>query len=149
MDDNFYTKAIRFLSQRPRSEKEVFDYLTKKKASQSHIGIILKKLKEQKFLDDTAFTKWWIESRMRFKPKGWNIIHQELRMKGVAEDIIDSLKTVPSVEEQAIHTLIAKKMRFLKYIEKGKMYKKLAGFLIRKGFSFEKIKPYIDEIMKK
>ena len=104
--DNFaklLNKAYRFLSYRPRSVKEVEDYLLKKssfaKASEGQekqeieklIDSIINKLKEQKFLNDFEFAKWWIESRAKFKPRALKIIKLELRQKGIDKELIEQV----------------------------------------------------------
>ena len=50
--EKFYNIALRFLAYRPRSEKEVRDYLTRKKNESSIIERVIVKLREQKFVDD-------------------------------------------------------------------------------------------------
>ena len=72
MDDfeKFYKASIRFLSFRPRSEKELSDYLTKKKCDDlTSKRIIESRLKKINLLDDEEFAKWWIEQRTLIKPQ--------------------------------------------------------------------------------
>ena len=66
---------MRFLSYRPRSEKEVKEKL-KIKYQKSNIkdltliiDKVIQKLKEKKFINDNEFAKGWIENRLRFKPR--------------------------------------------------------------------------------
>ncbi|MBI2036592.1 hypothetical protein HYT17_03105, partial [Candidatus Microgenomates bacterium] len=43
----FYDRALRFLSYRPRSQKEITDFLAKKKVAPIVVTKILQKLKQQ------------------------------------------------------------------------------------------------------
>ncbi len=51
-EEKFLNLAYRYLSYRPRSEKEVVDHLTKKKVNEKTITKIVARLKEQNYLDD-------------------------------------------------------------------------------------------------
>ena len=70
--EKFYNQALRFLSYRPRSEKEVRNKLKikseKLKIEDSTVTIdkIIQKLKEYNFINDLEFAKKWVEERLRF-----------------------------------------------------------------------------------
>lgn len=150
--DNYYNLILRFLSFRPRSEKEIKDKLKSKKADPSIIEKIILKLKEQKFLDDKEFVKWWIEQRTAFKPKGMILIKKELKQKGINEQLIEeainSLDFEIKSDKDKAKGLISKKILSLKGLPRQKIYQKLGAFLLRKGFDYETIKNAVDEIYK-
>lgn len=141
--EKYYNYSLRFLSYRPRSEKEIRDYLKKKKVSQDIIQQIIAKLKEHKFLNDEEFTKWWVESRTRFKPRSLRLIKMELKQKGISSDIIDA--QVSNDFEQA-KKLAEKKIARYKGLSKNQLYQKLGGLLSRRGFNYETVKKVIDEV---
>src|SRR3989344_6757140 len=96
--ERYYNLSLRFLSYRPRSEKEIIDYLKKKSSSvktsegqEKLIESIIKKLKEYKFIDDVEFAKFWIEQRTKFKHKPIRVIEYELKQKGINKEIIDDV----------------------------------------------------------
>ena len=77
--ESFFQKATNFISYRPRSEKEVRDYLKRKQKTKKKLkkvqnekitNQIIKRLKKNKFLDDREFAKWWVGQRLEFRPKG-------------------------------------------------------------------------------
>ena len=70
-----------YLSIRNRSEKEMRDYLVKKKAPEHIIERIITSLWDHKFLNDEAFARSWVLSRARIKPKGKALLKIELRQK--------------------------------------------------------------------
>ncbi len=157
MDEKFYTKALQYLSLRPRSEKEVRDNLLKFKATKEQIQIIIDLLKKQRFLDDVTFAKWWVEQRSNFRQKGWKIVELELKQKGINSDIIKnleleikkgSLEGVKSELEQA-KELVEKNIRKFKGLSRQQIYQRLGGFLGRRGFGYDIIKICIDEVLKK
>ncbi len=147
--EKVYNKALRFLSYRPRSEKEVRDNLLRKKASSQIVEQVIAKLKEQRFLNDEEFVKWWVEQRTTFKPRSMRIIKIELKQKGIPQEIIEKVVhssqfIVHSDLEQA-KKLVQKKIHRYKDFSKQELYKKLGGFLASKGFSWDVIKKSIDE----
>lgn len=149
--NKFYNQALRFLSYRSRSEKEIKDNLLKKKASQEVIDQIIVKLREHAFVNDKEFAKSWIESRMRFKPRGIRVIKMELKQKGISQEIIDSqiskLRSSVSNEEM-IQKLIQKKITRYKQLPPMEMKQKLFQFLSSKGFEYDDIKDALKDVGK-
>ena len=74
---------------RQRSRKEIYDRLKKKKFDEEIINETISFLKNKGFIDDQLFAKAWIESRIK-KPLGLRKIRQELNLKGIDKQIIDS-----------------------------------------------------------
>src|ERR1035437_4761786 len=91
MDDfeKFYKAAIRYLSFRTRSEKELSDYLTKKKCDELTSKRILDSLKRDKFLNDEEFARMWIRERTLINPKAIRVIKMELKQKGISKEVIE------------------------------------------------------------
>ena len=83
-------QTLHFLSFRLRSVEEVRKFLFKKNHPPELIQKAIDELSEHKFLDDQAFAGWWAESRIKH---GWGQIKikNELKMKGVGEEIINSV----------------------------------------------------------
>lgn len=142
--DDLYQKLLeasfRFLSFRPRSEKEIDDFLNKKTSDRDLHDRITARLRELGYLDDAKFTRWWMTQRQAHRPKGMRAIRQELKMKGIAVQGIklDEIK----LAKQAIE----KKLPLWSKLPKLELKKKLYGFLGRRGFSGETIHRVIDEV---
>ena len=147
--DKFYNKALRFLSYRPRSEKEIKDYFFRKKVPQEIISKVIIKLKEQKFINDEEFTKWWIEQRTTVAPRSMRVIKMELKRKGIDDQIISNFKFLISNDLELAKKLIEKKLPRYKSLSKQELYQKLSRFLSSKGFDWDTIKQSIDEVIKK
>lgn len=145
----FYDRSLRFLSFRPRSEKEIADFLKKKKVGEATIKKILDKLKEYKFLDDREFARWLIEQRQGRKPRGKRLIEMELKQKGIAEPIIEEAQNALSNQSELAKKALEKKVAVYRHLNRVKAYQKLSQFLLRRGFDWETVKGTIDEILKK
>lgn len=149
--DKLYEKTLRFLSFRPRSEKEIRDYLTKKKSHDLTTKKIVEKLKEHKFLNDEEFAKWWIEQRTRVKPRADRVIKFELTLKGIEKELIDNLLSKDNESDlKKAEGLAQIRMKRLRNIEdRRKVYEKLGRFLASKGFNYDIIKEVIDRTFAK
>lgn len=149
--EKYYTLCLRYLSLRQRSEKEIADYLKKKKTPDEIIVLIVTKLKKQKFLDDGLFARMWIEARSRGKPRSKWLLTRELREKGVSQEIIE--KTLSLSSEVASDLSLAKdaiEKRILKFKDapRQEVYQRVGGFLARRGFNWETSKRAIDDLLK-
>ena len=148
--EKFYNSALRFLSFRPRSEKELRTNLKGKHATNEIIEKIIIKLKEKRFINDEEFAKGWIESRLRFKPRSLRLIKLELRQKGIADEIIESgimnqeLGTDSDLEQAK--KLVEKRIKRVGHLPKQEVYQKLGRYLASKGFSWDTIKKAIDPV---
>jgi len=147
----YLENVYRYLAIRNRSEKEIRDYLTKKKAELEIITLIIEKLKKQKFLDDEKFARSWILSRARFRPKGKSALKFELLQKGISKEIIEKvlqekIEDMPDELTQA-KRLIERRIEKLKDKPKQEIYQKVGGFLARRGFDWNTIKKAIDSLL--
>lgn len=158
--EKLYNRTLNFLSYRPRSEKEIKDYLRKKlnklQMNTSELSIkiqdeIIKKIKKQKLINDKQFAFWWIEQRLSFRPRGKYLLKAELRQKGIDEKIIN--KALLTIDDKQLTVLarkiIDKKMKLYKNLPKLKLKQKLFSHLARRGFDFNVIKKVIDEKVEK
>ena len=128
-----YQRALEWVLVRPRSEKEVRDFLYKKiyekKLDKNYIYLIINKLKDKKYLDDKTFAEYYVENRFLKRGISKKRLRMELVKKGISGEIIDEVLDKRNDEEE-IKKIIAKKRN--KYTEE-----KLISYLCRQGFSFE------------
>ncbi len=143
-------KSVRFLSFRPRSEKEIQDYLKKKKTLPKLVVWVIKKLKEQRLIDDQAFADWWVEQRASFRPRGQRALMVELRQKGVAPIMAEeTVKRLVKKELPLARKAVQKKMAVWQKLGEKELWQKLVSFLGRRGFSWETIRKVLAEIVEK
>lgn len=143
-------KTYRFVSLRPRSEKEIRDYLHGKHAPDADFEKITHQLREQKLIDDSTFVKWWLDQRATFRPKGKRALKAELKQKGISEELIEEAIGEGVDELSQAKKAIQKKLKIysrLPYLERRA---KLSAYLARNGFSWEIIKQVVDsELIKR
>ena len=83
------TMALYALAPRAKSRAELHAQLLKRGVEPETSSNVLDSLELQGLLNDLEFAKIWTESRRRQKKLSRGVITQELRTKGVAQDIID------------------------------------------------------------
>ncbi len=137
----WYNQALMLISRRPRSIKEISDYLVRKEIGEQIVTMIVEKLANKNFLNDEDFARWFVEQRLAFRPKGKRMLQLELRQKGIDNEIIEKVlgEAVTSKSEfkQAL-TIACKKVRPGSVFDLD-LKKKLYGFLGRRGFSWDTI----------
>ena len=145
MDNPYYEKlvnaAIRYVSFRPRSVKELTDFLNKKltRWKISGAGLLAKviaRMEELGYADDEKFAEWWVSQRTEFKPKGNRYIQMELRGKGVPDDVIASALALRGSVSllTAAKQAVAKKIPLWAKLPPLERKKKLYEYLARRGF---------------
>ena len=155
-----FDASLRFLSYRPRSEKEVGDFLVKKiarvenikfnQASQSPvIPQIITRLKKQGFLNDEEFADWWVKARTGSQPKGPYVIRMELLRKGVDKEIIEKAISKITNQRELGYKVIHKKLETWKKLTNLELKKKIYEHLARRGFDSKTINEVIAQIVKK
>jgi len=128
-------KALRYLSFRNRSVKELKTFLQGKGYNPDAISRTLTRLEEVGLLDDRAFAKAWVEGRAKFKGMGERLLEQELRQKGVKKEIIrEAVEGLGDEGERAL-SLARVRVERLKGLDRETAKRRLAGFLQRRGFS--------------
>jgi len=138
-------KVFKFLSFRQRSKKEILDYLKRKNLGEKEIELVVKKLERLGFINDEEFARFFIQSRIKGRPKGKRLLAQELRQKGVEKEIIEKiLEEVELPEIELAAKAIEKKLKNFLKLRPQDARVKIANFLARRGFSWETIKELID-----
>jgi len=137
-------RALDLISYRPRSIREVQLRLKKAGADDAAIAQVVERLKEAGLLDDDAFSRAWVDSRMRASPRSKRMIAWELRQKGVSsEDIAAALEEVD--EEDAACRAALKRLPRLRGLAPMERKRKLYEHLARKGFEYETIERAIEK----
>ncbi|MFO0882081.1 MAG: regulatory protein RecX [Candidatus Saccharimonadales bacterium] len=134
-DGKLKMRMVEWLALRPRSERELKDYLRRKSVDEELQTTLINTAQKYNWQNDETFTKWWIEQRTR-KKRSKTFIVSELRSKGISSDIIDaSFADAHFSESEQLKELIAKKRTLTKFTDD----KKLTEYLIRQGFRYSDI----------
>jgi regulatory protein len=136
-----FNNILNFATLRPRSEKEVFNWLKRKKIPEVMHKRLFNRLNHLDLLDDMKFSMWWIEQRNTFRPRGKRALTMELRQKGIDSNIIKKALEDSEVDEEKIAKRLLQKNEYKwKKHDQMKQKEKAFAFLARKGFSYDIIK---------
>ncbi len=135
-DARALARALNYLSYRVRSAKEIRDKLIKDEFPESVIDRVLKRLQNEKQLDDENFAALWVDHRTNSRPRGARALQQELRQKGVDRETI--AQSLPSDEEEIANArrALEPKLRLWDGLDERARRDKALSFLARRGFSY-------------
>src|SRR5690606_40829355 len=96
----------------------------------------LNSFEEVVLIDDEAFARMWVASRQPGKGLAGRALTQELRRKGIDDEIVREVigEIDPEDEREAARALVHKKMRSLLNVDRTTATRRLVGMLARKGY---------------
>ena len=128
--------ALRLLALRPRSESELRQRLARKGTPERALEGTVGRVRELKLIDDLAFASFFVESRDRTSPRSRALLASELRAKGIVREL--ARKAVAVIDEQdAAYRAARRRAALLKSAQYPQFRRKLADFMLRRGFSHE------------
>lgn len=146
-----FNKAIHYLAQRMRSEREVRERLDKAEYDSAQIDVVIERLYKEKLLDEKAFSEAFVLTKKETTMKGPKVIERELREKGIKEaDRLYGLSFY--TEEQAIDKIVKwinKQQSKQKKLSHQAFKMKLKQQLIQKGFSTDAIQVAMEQSLKR
>ena len=137
-----WNRALRLLSLREHSEKELTAKLLSKGVEVDTVTQVITDLKERDYLSDQRFTEMFVRSRIE-RGQGPRKIHQELTARGVREDLIDRfMDQSESTWETVLYRVWSKKFGE-KMPGNYEEWAKQARFLQSRGFTTEQIRKVV------
>ncbi|RLV48582.1 regulatory protein RecX [Nocardioides mangrovicus] len=123
------------LTGRPRTRAELATKLSARGVPDAVAGRLLDRFTEVGLIDDAAFAQAWIEQRQSGRGLARRALSQELRRKGVEDDVVkEALDEVdPEAEVEAARMLVRRKLRSVRALDEQTAIRRLSGMLARKG----------------
>lgn len=137
--------ALRYLSYRPRSQREMKAYLQRRGYDESVSSLVIEELTDKGLVDDVAFAHFWSQSRESSRPRSARLVRLELMRKGVERGIAEEA-TVGLSDAQQAYKSGAKRARSLANLSYAEFRRRLEGYLQRRGFSYRVIKDTVDAL---
>jgi len=141
-------KALRLLSVRSRSRKELTDRLNQAHYTPAAVESALAEMERLGFLDDAGFAKMWGRNRTATRPAGAFLLRQELRHKGLSDaEVEQGLQAAfqEQSEAEVARALAVRRKKILASLPEEKAQKRLQDFLLRRGFSWEIVSTLLGE----
>ncbi|MDD4859095.1 MAG: RecX family transcriptional regulator [Dehalococcoidales bacterium] len=137
--------AERYLGYRPRSESELRQQLKQRGFDDENITAVLESLKQSGLVNDAEFARFWQDNRASFRPRSKWLTAQELKRKGVNEEVIR--QTVATIDdEESAYRAASGKARRLPESDYALFRRRLGDFLRRRGFGYEVITHVVERM---
>ncbi|MCM4160519.1 regulatory protein RecX [Antarcticibacterium flavum] len=129
-------KLMQYCAYRDRSHKEVEEKLREMRMIPAAQEQIIIQLMQEDFLNEERFARNFVRGKFRIKKWGRIKIKQELKAREISAPIIKL--AFSEIEEKdyqkTLYEVAEKKLRLIKESDPFKKRKKLADFLLRKGY---------------
>ena len=135
-----YNKALKLLSYRPQSTKEIWQKL-KPKFEPETINQTIAKLKQKGWLNDKEFALAWVKERSQTHLRSRTHLKSELIQKGIAANIISEALSEPELEDIEL----ASAQKLVEKFRDRKTKEQLKAYLARKGFNYSIIKKSLEK----
>lgn len=131
--------CLRLLTVRARTRAELAGGLAKRGYPDDVVNVVLSRLEGVGLIDDEDFAGQWVRSRQANAGKGKRALAAELRIKGVADELIAAaLGGIDAGAERArAEQLVERRLRreVLGDGDDAKVLRRLVGMLARRGYS--------------
>lgn len=143
-----YDLAVKYISIRMRSKKELKEYLLKKGFNDLEINNTIEKLLKQNLINDDLFCKSYINDKLNLSNDGINKIKQSLLQLGVEEDIIDNniCNTPNELIINRLTKIINKELKLNAKLPINKLKNKIINKCIMLGYNYENINEILNTI---
>jgi len=138
---SIYDIALKYISIRMRSIKEMREYLSKKKFENKDIDITIDKLIYQGLLDDKKFSISYVNDKIHLTNNGIDKIRNDLEKLGVEEIYINN--AINNIDNNILidklNKIIEKEIRLNSKLPVNKMKNKIINRCINLGYKLEDI----------
>ncbi len=128
--------CLQQLGHGPRTRAELAAVLARRGVPDDAAGQVLGRLAEVGMVNDALFAEMWVASRHRGRGLAGRALSQELRRKGVDEELVrgavDTLD--PERELRTAKELVARRLPSTRGLALDVRVRRLAGLLARKGY---------------
>ena len=140
-----YESAVRYLANRPRSVAEIERHLRSRRFDAAAIEHATDALRAQRYVDDEAFARYWVEQRARFRPRGDRALRAELLQRGVARDTIALVlgEADPEDEVRRARDAIRRPITRWLTLEAAERKRKIHAYLAQRGFDYDTIEAVV------
>jgi regulatory protein len=133
-----YSYALRLLSLKPRTKKELTEALKKRGTPGKEIEVILTRLEDLGYIDDIRYAE--VFSRFGARERIWGRfrILLEMKKRGIAEDVAEEAVSryfsEDEAEEDILKRALEKRLRVAGHPKDMAQFKRFYDYLARKGF---------------
>jgi len=139
----------RYCSQAERCIADVRQKLAGTELDSDAQARIIKRLTDDKFIDETRFAHGFVSDKFKFNKWGRTKIVYELKKKGISSQIINEAMEQTNDEDylSSLSAVLVKKKSSIKASSPQEMYQKLFRFALSRGFESAAIAKILKNIL--
>jgi len=128
--------AVQHMRMRPKTVKEVDTFLQRRGYDREVSDRALSICIDRGYIDDERYAELFVNDRLRNKPCARKLLRIELRNRGIRDDVVErTLSKCAFDEREAATELLQHKLSKMLSPTTPSDVRKLANFLLRRGFS--------------
>jgi regulatory protein len=128
--------GLRLLENSPKTRSELASAMARRGVPDDAATAVLDRFVEVGLLDDAAFAKAWVDSRHRGRGLARRALANELRRKGVDDEVAGEALAAVSTDDEAgaARVLVDRRLRAMTGLAREVKTRRLIAMLARKGF---------------
>ncbi|NMA33497.1 MAG: regulatory protein RecX [Clostridiaceae bacterium] len=139
------SRAVRYLTLRIRTEKEVRDKLKSEGFDRECISRVIDELKAIGYINNQLYAQKYVFDRSKLKPMSKKMMKLQLLSKGISEETADEVLSDWKAEDSDVARSLVKR-KFGKYdLGDEKILRKAYMFLAHRGFTGDTIREVLRE----
>ena len=147
-----YTHALDALSRRSRSTSELSRWLKERDHPPEEIESVVERLTSSGLLDDAKYAASFARNRLIDRKLSKRRVLGELGRRGIPRELaataVDAVMEDEGVdEESAVEVVAARKWRSLSKLDRQTGYRRLMGFLARRGYDGDVVRRVMKRVM--
>ncbi|MFW5753318.1 MAG: regulatory protein RecX [Marinilabiliaceae bacterium] len=142
-------KASAICSKQEYCRSDILKKLDKWEVDQTDQEKILKRLTEEKFIDESRFATFYVKDKFRFNRWGRQKIRWQLRLKGLDDETIDhALEEIDDeVYRETLQKVLQDKLRQVNNKEPVKQKAALVRNALSKGYEYEEVIKKVEQLL--
>lgn len=130
--------ALNILSYSQNTRKDLYTKLMKKGYDEEFVLKAIEYCEERNYINDKLYAESFIKDKVNLSKYGSKKIRYDLIAKGVDKEIVDEVLDLdPEDEFERALELAKKRVRSYKNDDKNAIYRKLGGYLQRRGYGYD------------
>ena len=135
--------AVKLLAVRPYSERKLREKLLGRQYVTADVREAIERLRRERLLDDRRYAEDFVRARLQSRPRAGSRLVTDLLTRGIplglAKEVVVQL--VPPTDEVPLaRELVRRKQAQYGDLDKDTRWRRLAGLLARRGFSYDTIR---------
>ncbi len=146
--------ALKFLSYRPRTEREVRDKLRETEHDEATIGTVVEGLKRSGLIDDRSFARMYIRDVRADRPVGPVLLRQKMLLLGLGREIIEEAlgevlqdTSQQSDAEAAAEKFLQRARKSGRSVSPDALRSRLTAHLARRGFGWDVVNSVVSKVL--